>query len=102
MLQVGHFRLDGIGRASTAQTCQWEVIMQCQNLLDIVETFDVLIGFRVVCTAVDVLQHVHVSRDIRLPTVRMFIIVPEVNVTEVVTLRKNKNENGGNDGEKEK
>ena len=63
------------------------MIVHRQNLFDVVETFDVLVGFRVVCTAVDVLQHVHVARNVGLPSVRVLVVVPKVNVAEVVALQ---------------
>ena len=84
MLQVSRFGLDWIRSAAAAQTGQREVIVQRQYLLNVVETLDILVGFRVIVAAVDVLEHVHVARDVGLPPVRVFRVVPKVNVTEVV------------------
>lgn len=84
VLQMGRLGFDGIGRAPAAQTRQREVIVQRQNLLNVVEALDVLIRFRVIIAAVDVLQHVHVARDVGLPPVRMFGIVPKVDVAEII------------------
>lgn len=79
VLQVGDFGLDGVRRARAAETRQREVIVQRQDLLHVVETLDVLVRLRVVGAAVDVLQHVHVARNGRLPLVRVLLSVrPEI------------------------
>lgn len=84
VLQVRHLWLDGVTRTAAVQTGEREMIVQRQNLLNVVETLDVLVGFRVVEAAIDVLEHVHMRRYVRFPLVRVIGIVPKVHVTKIV------------------
>jgi len=84
VLQVGHLRFHRVGGALPIQARQREVVVQRQNLGNVVKALDVLVGFRVVCTAVHVLQHVHVMRDPCFPHVRVLHIIPKVDITEIV------------------
>lgn len=84
MLELRVSRFDRVRSANRPEAAQREVIMQGQNFLCVVEALDVLVGLREVLRAIDVLQHVHVLRDVLDPAVGVDQVVEEVDVADVV------------------
>ena len=84
VLQMSRFRINSMRIAAFTQARKWKVIVQRQDLLNVMKTLDVRPRFGVIVTAVNVLEHVHVTRDVRVPHVRMLLVIPKVDIAEMV------------------
>ena len=87
MLEVCQLCVHRIAGAHPAQAAQWEVVVQYQRLLRVVEALDVLARLGGVGTAVDVLQHVQVGGDVpeAVQLVLLQHLVHEVDIAKVPT-----------------
>ena len=84
VVQLSIRRLDRVRRAAAAQARQGEMVVQCQDLLSVVEALDILSRFGEVLWTIDVLHHVHVAGYLLEPPVVVEKVVEEVHVPHVV------------------
>lgn len=68
----------------STQAGQWEMIVESQHSLWIMETFDILVGLREIRRSIRVLKHVHILWYTRNPIVLMLILVKEINISNIV------------------
>merc|ERR1712106_378939 len=74
-----------VGGADPAQTTEWEVVVEDEHLLRVVETLDILTRLGIVSTSVHMLHHVKVGRDVGevFWLVNVQHLIHEVDIPEI-------------------